>query len=332
MQGLGITSSCGIELVELRLYKSGFSGEIQTQDTSFATVTIDLPCEFKGGQIVVKHKGIKNTRIQRQSTLDLQQTLNFNAETNKRKKREISSDDGFSLEFSTQLTTEENSDDDESNKFFVFFSVFFSQCKAEMQTITEGFRVQLIYNVYHIGQDAIPQVPEFTKFNKLETLVKQWETENTPKKLAVVLDKNNEYWSSIYPTILQKISNIHIVSGRLLCKYFSASFSYIKVGDEDYGRTVVIKIKSIGESYDLKLGVNVKDHLIIPQSWVQNIISVPKISATLVFFPKPNINRYITEWQLRANFGVFLSQVCVFLLHRNWYKQMKMKPKSLLTC
>lgn len=131
-EGLGVSGSVSADLYKLLIYDTGgfFLDHRDTEKVPgmFATLVIDLPSPYTGGNLVVRHKG-KEARI--------------------------------------DLHTTDPAD--------VSFVAFYADCVHEVEPVTSGYRLTLVYNLRRPGTGNPPTPPDYSsETDAAEQLLKDW--------------------------------------------------------------------------------------------------------------------------------------------------------------
>ena len=131
-EGLGVSGSVSADFYKLLVYDTGgfFLDHRDTEKVPgmFATLVIDLPSPYTGGNLIVRHKG-KESRI--------------------------------------DLHTTDPSD--------LSFAAFYADCVHEVEPVTSGCRLTLVYNLRRLGTDRTPIPPDYSsETDEAEQLLKEW--------------------------------------------------------------------------------------------------------------------------------------------------------------
>jgi predicted 2-oxoglutarate/Fe(II)-dependent dioxygenase YbiX len=146
--GLGILNK-GItySLYKLLLYEKGGHfkphRDTEKEDRMFATLILQLPSTYEGGEIIVSLR------------------------ENKQK-----------YDFSTNA------------EYYPYFAAFYADCEHQIEPVTNGYRICLIYNLIYSGHGEVPKVNDQTEFfNQLAELEEQWlEDDDAPSNLIYILE------------------------------------------------------------------------------------------------------------------------------------------------
>ena len=77
--------------------------------------------------------------------------------------------------------------------FNFYFAAFYCDCEHEVLPVTDGYRVNLVYNVVYTGKGIPPSISGLnTNIQDLSFLVKQWEKDESSKifKKKYILIRN----------------------------------------------------------------------------------------------------------------------------------------------
>jgi len=146
--GLGITNHrIGCKLYKLLLYETGghfkFHRDTEKEDGMFGTLIIQLPSQYEGGQITVRHR-------RREHTFDFAKNASFTP----------------------------------------YFAAFYADCEHQVQTVTSGYRLCLIYNLVYSGPGEPPKVHDQSViYNQLMKLHRAWIKDfKAPTNLIYILE------------------------------------------------------------------------------------------------------------------------------------------------
>ncbi|MHB8543385.1 MAG: 2OG-Fe(II) oxygenase [Leptospirales bacterium] len=131
-EGLGVTGPVMADFYKLLVYDTGgfFLDHRDTEKVPgmFATLVIDLPSPYAGGNLIVRHKG-------KESWIDLHTT-------------------------------------DPSE---ISFAAFYADCVHEVEPVTSGCRLTLVYNLRRLGTGQPPTPPDYAmETDEAEQLLKEW--------------------------------------------------------------------------------------------------------------------------------------------------------------
>lgn len=151
-RSLGVRGKVKAELYKLLIYdKGGFF--VEHRDTEkrkgmFATLVIVLPCDYEGGELIVRHQG---------------EEACFDLHTN----------------------TADSAG----------YTAFFADCRHEVQPITTGYRLTLIYNLIRTAKGRLPKPADYSREQQqVEELLRSWSKaklqgdEQLPEKLIYPLE------------------------------------------------------------------------------------------------------------------------------------------------
>ena len=134
----------------------------------------------------------------------------------------------------------ESFDDCDNSEYNSHYISFYSDCNNELETVTSGLRLCLVYNLINIGDGAIPKIKsKKAQVRKLEKEMIRWSESfvSEPRKLVFVLDEDNEEEGEAMTELLKlaEESDVQLCWTNGTIDYVERGSASVEYDDDNYG-------------------------------------------------------------------------------------------------